>query len=121
MSLFTTSEVGVATSSPIWILSVDNNWGVDGYGIVHYAGAHPTSSAGSVAGFDEAGYVYGLSSASSVTITFGAAQWTSYQSCAANASASGVRPYVTAISQTSVTFTFEAALTGTLYYLCGGK
>jgi hypothetical protein len=83
-------------------------------------GAAPTASAGTVTGTNAAGYVSGLSAATTVTITFSNSGWSTWASCVANTSVAATQPYVSAISKTAVTFTF-ASLTGTLYYHCSGN
>jgi hypothetical protein len=82
----------------------------------------PTASAGSIATWstDEWGAISALSGATTTTVTF-AARWGTAVACTASASTTlATNIYVSAISTASVTFTMPA-LTGTLYYTCGGK
>jgi hypothetical protein len=82
----------------------------------------PTASAGSIATWstDEWGAISALSGATTTTVTF-AARWATAVACTASASTTlATNIYVSAISTSSVTFTMPA-LTGTLYYACGGK
>jgi hypothetical protein len=95
-------------------------YSIDRYGTQHQMGAAPTASAGTVTGTNAAGYVSGLSAATTVTITFSNSGWSTWASCVANTSVAATQPYVSAISKTAVTFTF-ASLTGTLYYHCSGN
>jgi hypothetical protein len=105
-------EVGWAGSNTFW----------DAWGGKHERGNAPTVSAGTITGSNAAGIISGLSAATSVVLTFNTnGPWTSWQSCTASPSVSlAAAPYVSAISQTSVTFTFPS-LTGKLYYQCGGN
>jgi len=80
----------------------------------------PTASAGSITGTNSTGYVGGLSSATSVTITFANSGWSNWASCTASANTSAAQPYVSSISKAAVTFTFKP-LTGTIYYHCDGE
>jgi hypothetical protein len=95
-------------------------YSIDHYGTQHQIGTAPTASAGTVTGTNAAGYVSGLSVATSVTLTFANGGWSTWASCVANTSVAATQPYVSAISKTAVTFTF-ASLTGTLYYHCSGN
>jgi hypothetical protein len=108
--------------SAAWMLSgPSNNWGVDSNGMTHRAGAAPSATAGTVLGTNEGGFVSGLSSATSVTLTFSGGGWSSWASCTATSSmALSTTPYVSSISNTAVTFAFPA-LTGRLYYHCDGN
>ena len=108
--------------SAAWMLAgPSNNWGVDTNGMTHRAGASPTVSAGTVTGTNEGGFVSGLSAATQVTLTFASGGWSSWASCVATSSSSlSAAPYVSTISNTSVTFAFPS-LTGRLYYHCDGN
>ncbi len=108
--------------SAAWMLSgPSNNWGVDSNGMTHRAGAAPSTTAGTVLGTNEGGFVSGLSSATSVTLTFSGGGWSSWASCTATSSmALSSTPYVSSISNTAVTFAFPT-LTGRLYYHCDGN
>jgi hypothetical protein len=79
----------------------------------------PSSNHGSLAGANNGGYISGLSSATSVTITFAGSTWATWASCTANASVTGISIYISSISTSAVTFNFTS-LTGTLYYGCNG-
>ena len=85
-------------------------------------GTAPTTSAGTVAAYstNAGGEITGLSAATSVTITFANSGWTNAAFCVANSSVAATQPYVTAQSNTAVTFTFPA-LTGNLFYHCDGN
>jgi hypothetical protein len=109
-------------SSPTWMLSgLSNDWGVDANGMTHRAGASPTASAGTVTGTNEGGAVSGLSTATSLTLTFANGGWNSWASCVATPGASlSAAPYVSSISNAAVTFSFPS-LTGDLYYHCDGN
>ncbi len=89
-------------------------------GTIHSTGTTPAASAGTITGSNAAGYISGLSAATTVTITFANSGWTTWASCTANTSVTATQPYITAMSVTAVTFTFPS-LTGTLYYTCGGN
>ena len=108
--------------SAAWMLSgPSNNWGVDTNGLTHRAGTSPATSAGTVTGTNEGGFVSGLSEATQVTLTFASGGWSSWASCVASASMGlSTAPYVSTISNTAVTFAFPA-LTGRLYYHCDGN
>jgi hypothetical protein len=82
----------------------------------------PTVSAGSVASYstNNGGAITGLSAATTATLTFNGTPWLHASFCSASPSVSlAAAPYVSAISTSSVTFTFPS-LTGTLYYHCDG-
>ena len=91
-------------------------------GTLHKAGTAPTVSAGSIAAYstNNGGEITSLSAATSVTITFANSGWTNAAFCVANSSVAATQPYVTAQSNTAVTFTFPA-LTGNLFYHCDGN
>ena len=92
-------------------------------GTQHITATAPTASAGSVATYSSnaGGAITGLSAATTVTITFANSGWTNAAFCVATPSVSlATAPYVSAISPTTVTFTF-VALTGNLYYHCDGN
>lgn len=87
-------------------------------------GAPPTASAGTINtnSTDEFGVVTGLSTATTLTITFGAGFPNSFASCVANSSpAVAIAPAYTVVSGnvTAVVFTFPS-LTGSLSYHCRG-
>ena len=89
----------------------------DANGVKHEGGTAPTASAGTITGTNAAGFVSGLSAATSVTITFANGGWNTWASCTASPSVSlSAAPYVSAISKSAVTFTFPS-LTGTLLQL----
>jgi hypothetical protein len=108
--------------SAAWMLAgASNNWGVDVNGMTHNGGAAPAASVGTVTGTNEGGFVSGLSSATTVTLTFANGGWSSWASCVATPSTSlSTGPYVSTISNTGVTFAFPS-LTGRLYYHCDGN
>lgn len=83
------------------------------------AGTAPTANAGTLTGSNNGGYISGLSAATTVTITYANSGWTTWSSCVAVTNTTAIQPYISAISATSVTFTF-VSLTGTLYYHCDG-
>lgn len=89
-------------------------------GTMHYTGAAPVASAGTITGSNQGGFVAGLSAATTVTLTFANSGYATWASCTANTSVTATQPYVSAISITAVTFTFPS-LTGTLYYHCNGN
>ena len=92
-------------------------------GTQHITATAPTASAGSVATYstNAGGKITGLSAATSVTITFANSGWTNAAFCTANASTTlATNVYNSAQSNTAVTFTFPA-LTGNLFYNCGGN
>ena len=92
-------------------------------GTQHITATIPTASAGTPATYstNAGGAITGLSAAVATTITFANSGWANTAFCVANASVSlATNIYVSAISKTSVTFTFPA-LTGTLYYHCDGN
>jgi hypothetical protein len=80
----------------------------------------PVASAGTILGSNNGGQVFGLSAASSLTLTFNNSGWASFASCTVTSSVSGNVPYVSAISKTAVTFSFPSSFTGTIYYNCIG-
>ena len=89
------------------------------YGTEYRAGATPIASAGAITGTNDGGYVSGLSSVNSLTITFANGGWSRWASCVANANVKGQAPSVSAISNSTVTFTLPSAA-NTLYYHCDG-
>jgi hypothetical protein len=91
-------------------------------GTQHITATAPITSAGTIAAYstNAAGEITGLSAATSVTITFANSGWTNAAFCVANSSVAATQPYVTAQSNTAVTFTFPA-LTGNLFYHCDGN
>jgi len=95
-------------------------WRLDAAGNVHTQSATPTSSLGTVTGSNAGGFVSGLTAATAVTITFAASPWSSWASCTATPSVTGITVYNSSQSTASVTFSM-AALTGTLYYSCTGN
>jgi hypothetical protein len=108
--------------SAAWMLSGSaNNWGVDTNGTTHRAGSSPAANAGTVTGTNEGGFVSGLTAATAVTLTFANGGWSSWASCEASASGSlNAAPYVSTISNASVTFMFPS-MSGRLYYHCDGN
>jgi len=93
------------------------------FGTQHTTATAPAASAGSVAAYstNEGGEITGLSTATSVTITFANSGWTNAAFCTANASTTlATNVYNSAQSNTAVTFTFPA-LTGNLFYHCDGN
>jgi hypothetical protein len=92
----------------------------DALGLTHQAGAVPVASVGTITGTNAGGYVSGLSTATTVTITFSGSGWSIWASCTASSSVVATQPYVSAQSKTAVTFSM-ASLTGTLYYHCDGN
>jgi hypothetical protein len=93
------------------------------FGTQHITATAPTASAGSVSAYstNADGEITGLSSATSVTITFANSGWTNAAFCVATASTTlATNVYNSAQSNTAVTFTFPA-LTGNLFYHCGGN
>jgi len=97
-----------------------NQTEVDSNGLNHQAGSSPTVSHGTITGSNEVGYVSGLSAVTSLTLTFSNSGWNTWASCTANTSVSSILPYISSISKTAITFSMSA-LTGTLYYRCGGN
>jgi hypothetical protein len=93
---------------------------IDGNGVVHEAGSAPVASVGTITGTNNGGYVSGLSSATTTTLTFANSGWSTWASCVASDSQATTPVQISAISKTAVTFTF-ASLTGTLYYHCDGN
>ncbi len=96
---------------------------IDLNGLVHYLGAAPTASAGTVATYstNTGGEITGLSAATSVTITFANSGWYNAAFCGAWASTTlATNVYNSAQSAAAVTFTFPA-LTGNLFYHCDGN
>ena len=82
----------------------------------------PTVSAGTVSTYstNNGMAITGLSSATSVTITFNPS-WVNYAFCTASPSVSlAAAPYVTSMSKTAATFTFPS-LTGALFVVCNGN
>ena len=92
------------------------------FGTIHSTSAtSPTASAGTLVGTNNGGAISGLSAATSVTVTFaGGTGFTVWNSCTANASAASTPVAVSALSLTSVTFSFPS-LTGSLYFHCDGN
>jgi hypothetical protein len=92
------------------------------FGTIHTTSAtSPTASAGTLVGTNNGGAISGLSAATSVTVTFaGGTGFTVWNSCTANASAASTPVAVSALSLTSVTFSFPS-LTGSLYFHCDGN
>jgi hypothetical protein len=91
-------------------------------GTQHITATAPITSAGTIAAYstNAGGEITGLIEATSVTITFANSGWTNAAFCVANSSVAATQPYVTAQSNTAVTFTF-LALTGNLFYHCDGN
>ena len=84
------------------------------------AGSIPSASAGTITtgSTTNKGSITGLSSATTVTITFNTNQpLSAAPSCVPSGSVALVSPAVSAVSTTAVTFTMTA-FTGTLYYVC---
>jgi hypothetical protein len=92
------------------------------FGTIHTdAQTSPTASSGTLVGTNNGGAISGLSAATSVTVTFaGGAGFQVWNSCTANASAASTPVAVSAISLTSVMFSFPS-LTGSLYFHCDGN
>jgi hypothetical protein len=105
------------------LIGSGNQTTFDANGLKHEAGSAPTASAGTITGTNSGGYVSNLSGATSLTITFANSGWTSWASCTANTSVSGISAAVTSAPglKASVTFTFSAALTGGVTYHCDGN
>ena len=96
------------------------------YGTVFVEGTAPTvaSNAGSGSlthGTNNSGVIATGTASTTSTLTFATGKWSTWVSCAVNASIATAQPYVSAISTTSATFTYVTTGTPTLYYRCDGQ
>lgn len=107
----------IATSSGASLFSVN------GGGTVAQSGDNPACGTGcsTVAGNNQGGQIVTTTLATSVTITFADGGFPSggTMSCTNSDNSTSINFDVSAISNTSVTFTAATGLTGTLYYQCG--
>jgi hypothetical protein len=129
-----TWNVGIGSAKGYWSLSagtgatggtggVGDAWGVDAYGVTHSnSPSSVTASVGSVANLsnNNDGEVFSMGVATSVTITFANGGWGAQAPfCVVSVYGSPITAYLSAISASSVTFSFATTPTAIFYHCVG--